>query len=212
MCSDLIFYYGTTETSTISSAPAHAIKGTTGAVGYIAPDVSVQIVGENGTLLPEGQEGSVRVRTSVSVEGYLDDPGQTEMFSEDRYFDTGDTGYVTAEKMLVITGRKKEVLNLGGDKVSPRIIEEALTDFHGVREALAFTAPDQLGIDEVWALVVPEGTLDEEGLRKHCQAKLAQTHVPVRFIGVAEMPRNGNGKPERQRLGEMVQGIVTSGR
>ena len=208
MCSDLIFYYGTTETSTISSAPAHAIKGTAGAVGFIAPDVSVQIVGENGTLLPEGHEGSVRVRTPVSVEGYFDEPGQTEMFSDNRYFDTGDTGYVTAEKMLVITGRKKEVLNLGGDKVSPRIIEEALTDFHGVREALAFTAPDQLGIDEVWALIVPEGTLDEEGLRKHCQAKLAQTHVPVRFIGVAEMPRNESGKPDRQRLGEMVQGFM----
>ena len=55
------------------------------------------------------------------------------------------------------------------------------------------------------------GTLDEEALRKHCQAKLAQTHVPVRFIGVAEMPRNGNGKLDRQRLGEMVQGIVRIG-
>jgi acyl-CoA synthetase (AMP-forming)/AMP-acid ligase II len=211
MCSDLIFYYGTTETSTISSAPAHALRGTAGAVGYIAPDVSVQIVDENGAMLEPGREGSVRVRTPVSVDGYLDDFGQTEMPLEDRHFDTGDTGYVTPEKMLVITGRKKEVLNLGGDKVSPRIIEEALTAFYGVREAVAFTAPNDLGIDEVWALVVYNGTLDEEGLRKHCQEKLAQTHVPVRFISVAELPRNENGKPDRARLNAMVRELAGAG-
>ena len=67
--------------------------------------------------------------------------------------------------MLVITGRKKEVLNLGGDKVSPRVIEDALTAFDGVREAVAFTVPNDMGIDEVWALIVQEGTLNEETLR-----------------------------------------------
>ena len=60
--------------------------------------------------------------------------------------------------MLVITGRKKEVLNLGGDKVSPLVIEDALTAFDGVREAVAFTAPNELGIDEVWALIVHGNT------------------------------------------------------
>jgi acyl-CoA synthetase (AMP-forming)/AMP-acid ligase II len=57
--------------------------------------------------------------------------------------------------MLVITGRKKETLNLGGEKVSPRLIEEVLMDHHSVREALAFTVPSEFGIEEVWALTVP---------------------------------------------------------
>ena len=113
--------------------------------------------------------------------------------------------------MLVITGRRKEVLNLGGDKVSPQIVEEAITAFDGVREAGAFSAPNDLGIDEVWALIVHNGTLDEEALRRHCRDKLAQTHVPVRFIKVAALPRNANGKLERGRLGEVARGLAGAG-
>ena len=211
LCSNLIFYYGTTETSTISSAPAHALSGVAGAAGYIAPDVSVQIVDENGTLLEPGREGAVRVRTPVSVGGYLDDFGQADMPFRDGHFDTGDTGYVTPEKLLVITGRKKEVLNLGGDKVSPQIIENTITAFDGVREAGAFTTPNELGIDEVWVLIVHGETLDTEALRIHCANKLAQTHVPVRFVSVAELPRNANGKLERHRLSAMAEGFVGEG-
>jgi acyl-coenzyme A synthetase/AMP-(fatty) acid ligase len=206
LCSNLIFYYGTTETSTVSSAPAHALTSVAGTVGYIAPDVSVQISDDNGKILEPLHEGSVRVRTPVTVNGYLDDFAQTKTLFRDGYFDTGDTGYVTPERQLVITGRTKEVFNLGGDKVSPQVIESTITAFKGVREAGAFTAPNELGIDEVWALIAHGDPLDEEALRKHCQAKLAQTHVPVRFISVAELPRNANGKVERRRLGEVAQG------
>ena len=112
--------------------------------------------------------------------------------------------------MLVITGRKKEVLNLGGDKVSPRLIEETLTDHDGVREALAFSVPSELGVDEVWALIVPTDSLDEEALQKHCREKLPQTQVPVRCITVAELPRTENGKVDRRRLDAMVQGLAGS--
>lgn len=211
LCSNLIFYYGTTETSTVSSAPAYALPGIAGATGYIAPDVSVQIVDDEGAILEPGREGSVRVRTPVSVGGYLDDSGQAEMLFNDGHFDTGDIGFVTRERILVITGRKKEVLNLGGDKVSPRFIEDTLTGYYGVREALAFTVPDEMGIDEVWALVVPVATLDEDALRKHCLEKLAQRHVPVRFICVAELPRSANGKVDRVHLSAMVQEFAGSG-
>jgi acyl-CoA synthetase (AMP-forming)/AMP-acid ligase II len=168
LCSNLIFYYGTTETSTVSSAPAHALTGVAGAAGYIAPDVSVRVVDDNGTIFEPGREGSVLVRTPVSVHGYFEELAETETPFRDGYFDTGDIGYVTPEKMLVITGRKKEILNLGGDKVSPRLIEETLTDHDGVREALAFSVPSELGVDEVWALVVPTDSLEEEALQKHC--------------------------------------------
>jgi acyl-CoA synthetase (AMP-forming)/AMP-acid ligase II len=211
MCSNLIFYYGTTETSTVASAPAHALTGVAGAVGYVTPDVSVQIVDDNGAVLPASQEGSVRVRTPVNVHGYLEDLAQNGAAFRDGYFDTGDIGYLTGEKMLVITGRKKEVLNLGGDKVSPRTIEDTLTRFYGIREAAAFTVPNELGIDEVWALIVHEGTLNEEALRKQCRETLAQTHVPVRFISVVEIPRNANGKVDRDQLNATVQGLTGSG-
>jgi acyl-CoA synthetase (AMP-forming)/AMP-acid ligase II len=208
MCSNLIFYYGTTETSTIASAPAHALTGLAGAVGYVTPDVSVQIIDEHGDGVPANREGSVRVRTPVSVKGYLDDPQQAGPAFRDGYFDTGDIGYLTDENMLVISGRKKEVFNLGGDKISPRIIEDALRAFYGIRDAAVLSVANGHGIDEVWAVIVPHGRLNEEALQKHCRERLAQTHVPVRFINVADIPRNANGKVDRSRLNAMVEGFA----
>jgi acyl-CoA synthetase (AMP-forming)/AMP-acid ligase II len=208
MCSNLIFYYGTTETSTIASAPAHALTGLAGAVGYVTPEVSVQIIDEHGDGVPANREGSVRVRTPVSVKGYLDDPQQAGPAFRDGYFDTGDIGYLTEENMLVISGRKKEVFNLGGDKISPRIIEDALRAFYGIRDAAVLSVANGHGIDEVWAVIVPHGRLNEEALQKHCRERLAQTHVPVRFINVAGIPRNANGKVDRSRLNAMVEGFA----
>ena len=111
------------------------------------------------------------VRTPVSVDGYLDDFAQSETSFRDGYFDTGDIGYVTPDKMLVITGRKKEVLNLGGDKVSPRLIEDALTAFDGVHEAMALSVPNDMGIDEVWALIVHQELAERAGAPKALPGK-----------------------------------------
>ena len=202
---NLIFYYGTTETSTVSSAPAHALTGVAGAVGHLAPDVSVRIVDEVGAPLPPGYEGVVLVRTPVSVAGYLDTSGQSNLAFRDAHFDTGDIGYLTADRMLVITGRKKDVLNLGGDKVSPQLIEDAIASFKGIREAGAFSMPNDVGVEEVWSFIVHGQAVDKDALQKHCRGRLAQTHVPVRFISVSELPRNANGKLQRQRFAAMAQ-------
>src|SRR5262249_8211476 len=125
--------------------------------------------------------------------------------------DSGDIGSLTDENMLVISGRKKEIFNLGGDKISPRTIEDTLTGFYGIRDAAAFTMPNELGVDEVWALIVPIGKLNEEALQKHCRGTLAQTQVPSRFISVSEFPRNPNGKVDRAQLSATGPGLAGSG-
>ena len=211
LCSNLISYYGTTETSTVSSALAHALTGIVGAVGHVAPDVSVRIVDEAGAPLPSGHEGVVLVRTPVSVTGYLDTSGQSETVFRDGHFDTGDIGYLTQDRMLVITGRKKEVLNLGGDKVSPQLIENAVAAFKGIREVGALSMPNDMGVEEVWSFIVHGDALDTDALHKHCRERLSQTHVPVRFISVPSLPRNANGKLQRQRLPAMAQELRGAG-
>jgi acyl-CoA synthetase (AMP-forming)/AMP-acid ligase II len=75
----------------------------------------------------------------------------------------------------------------------------------------ALSVAIRLGIDEVWALIVPNGRQNEEALQKHCRDRLAQRYVPVRFINVADIPCNANGKVDRSRLDAMVQGLVRSG-
>jgi len=211
LCSNLISYYGTTETSTVSSALAHALTGIVGAVGHVAPDVSVRIVDEAGAPLPSGHEGVVLVRTPVSVTGYLDTSGQSETVFRDGHFDTGDIGYLTQDRMLVITGRKKEGLNLGGDKVSPQLIEDAVAAFRGIREVGAFSMANDVGVEEVWSFIVHGDALDTDALHKHCRERLSQTHVPVRFISVPSLPRNANGKLQRQRLPAMAQELRGAG-
>ena len=151
------------------------------------------------------------VRTPVSVTGYLDTSGQSETVFRDGHFDTGDIGYLTQDRMLVITGRKKEVLNLGGDKVSPQLIEDAVAAFKGIREAGAFSVPNDVGVEEVWSFIVHGEALDKEALHKHCRERLSQTHVPVRFISVPSLPRNANGKLERRRLAAMAQELRGAG-
>ena len=76
-----------------------------------------------------------------------------------------------------------------------------------MREALAFAVPSELGIDEVWALVVPASSLDEDALQRFCWEKLPHAQVPLRFITVADLPRTEIGKLDRHRLNAIVRGL-----
>ena len=115
----------------------------------------------------------------------------------------GYLGYVDAAGLLVISGRAKTVLNLGSFSIKPEIIEEAVASFPGIEEAAVLSLPNELGVDEPWALVVARGAFDEEALRRHCEGRLNDIAVPVRFITVDSLPRSGQGKIERRRLAEI---------
>lgn len=108
--------------------------------------------------------------------------------------------------MLVISGREKEVLNLGGAKVRPQIVEQILTAFNSIDEAAVFAVPDSLGVDELWALIVSGPLLDAKALRAHCEQSLAPAFCPVRFAAVDRLPRNHAGKLERHRLRDFATG------
>jgi acyl-coenzyme A synthetase/AMP-(fatty) acid ligase len=204
LCSQLVYYYGTTETGTVSSAPAHALTDIPGAVGYVTPGVTVEIVDSDGRLLPSGSEGALRIRSPMNVDRYLDDPALSQVAFRDGCFYTGDTGTLMKDGMLIVTGREKDVLNLGGDKIRPQAIEDVLTAFEGVSQAAAFTMPNPIGIDEVCALIVPTARIDMAALLAHCRSNLPNLCVPARFHSVERLPRNENGKIERRRLASLM--------
>ena len=199
ICRNIVYLYGTTETPTVAVMPAHR-SDIPGAVGYVTPGVTVEIVDEAGRPLPAGSAGRVRIRSPFAVNEYLNNPEQTTKAFRDGFFYPGDTGYLTKENLLVLSGRESDVLNLGGEKVNPELIEDAIAKFAAVDQAAAFTVPNKVGIEEVWALVVPNAKLDEAALRAHCERSLPATFVPVRFVSVPSLPRNDNGKIERHRL------------
>jgi acyl-coenzyme A synthetase/AMP-(fatty) acid ligase len=204
MCQNLYSSYGATETSTVAFGPASVIERVPGAVGYIQPGVTIEAIDKSGKVLPPRQDGELRIRSHQMASGYVGDPETTQILFRDGYFYTGDIGHITPECLLVITGRAKTALNIGGDTVSPERVEDAITSFPGVQEAGVFAVNNELGIAELSALVVAVSPIDEEALRRHCAQRLSPSCVPVRIIAVDALPRGGQGKLERHRLPEIA--------
>ena len=203
--SNLVVVYGTSETATVAAAPAHAVVDPPGAVGHVMPEVTVEIVDGSGRVLPAGQQGSLRIRSPTMVDGYLGDPEQTQASFRDGYFHPGDLGTLTQDGMLAISGRDREVLNLGGAKIRPQLVEDVLAAFAAVDQAAVVAMPNSLGIEELWALIVPRSPLDADALRAHCQQRLALLFCPARFVTIDQLPRNENGKIDRPRLSDLAR-------
>jgi acyl-CoA synthetase (AMP-forming)/AMP-acid ligase II len=203
ICSNLIACYGSTEANIVATAPAHAIADIAGAVGTITPGVTVGIVDRSGNALPAGSEGLVRISGRFTVEGYRGDPEGSRTAFRDGWFYPGDIGRLTADRLLVLSGRERAVFNLGGDKVSPERIEQVLASFPGVQQAAAFAVPNNAGIEEL-AVAVVTTDVDADALRRHCERELPAAFVPTRFVQVADIPRNDMGKIDRRRLAALV--------
>jgi acyl-CoA synthetase (AMP-forming)/AMP-acid ligase II len=208
ICSHLVAAYGSTETSNSAAAHAHEIADVPRAVGFVTPGVTVQIVDSSGTILPPGREGYVRVRSEYAVNGYFGNPDESGKVFRDGWFQSGDLGVLNSDDLLIITGREQAALNLGGDKVNPEAIELVLTQFKGVIEAAAFSAPNEYGNNEIRALIVSLATLDEAQLRAHCEARAPRGFAPVGYHFVDSLPHNEMGKIDRRRVRELVDGMI----
>jgi acyl-CoA synthetase (AMP-forming)/AMP-acid ligase II len=211
MCQNLYSSFGSTETSTVAFGPTNALARTPGAVGFIQPGVVVEALDNEGRLQPPGRDGVLRIRTEHLAAGYVCDPEATQKFFRDGYFYSGDIGHVTTDGLLVITGRDKSALNLGGETVTPESVEEVIASFEGVREAGVFAVINDIGNAELSALVVTNGAFNDGALRQHCSMRLPASCVPGKFIVVDALPRGGQGKLERARLPEVAAANAKAG-
>lgn len=205
MCQRLFSSYGATETGTIAFAPAQMIADIPGAVGFVTPGAEVEIVGPSDNVLAPGTEGIVRTRTAQMVDGYVGNPEATARAFRDGWFYPGDIGSVTPEGLLIIRGREASVLNIGGDKVKPELVEDALTAFAGVDQAAVFTQKNDMDVPELWAALVCRSDLDLGALQGHCEGQLGPAFVPRHIIRVDSLPRSPAGKVDRHRLAELVK-------
>ncbi len=205
MCAHIVAAYGATEASMVAAAPVQMLAGSPGAVGHVMPDQTVQIVDAAGNVLPPGREGTVRIGGPYTAHGYI---GETEASStafRDGWFYPGDIGRLRDDGMLVISGREKTVINLGGDKIKPEMIEEALKTFPGMDDAAVFSVANALGNDEIWSLIVTRMAWSDAALRDHCEKSLPPAFIPVRFIAIESLPKNAMGKTERRDLAALAR-------
>jgi acyl-coenzyme A synthetase/AMP-(fatty) acid ligase len=206
MCQSLYSSYGATETGTVAFGPASALAGIQGAVGYVGPGVTVEILDQAGEAMPAGRAGAIRIRTPFLAHGYVGDEQATRRAFRDGYFYSGDIGYVTEDRVMVITGREKTIMNLGGgDSVNPETIEAVLRGYSGIEQAAVLSMNNELGIGQVYALIVARSAVDLSALTAYCKAKMTELWVPRRFFVVDDIPKGAQGKIERHRLPDIAR-------
>jgi long-chain acyl-CoA synthetase len=199
--------YGLTETSpvvSLNTPQAHRA----GSVGKPLRVVEVKIADENGGALPAGQSGEVWLRGPMIMKEYFKLPRETEAaLTPDRFFKTGDLGMLDAEGFLYITGRKKDLIIVAGEKVAPREVEEMLMGHPTVAEAAVVGKKDAGRGEQVVAFVIGrEGQeLKAEVLRDFCRERgLAQWKIPREFHFPKDLPRSPTGKVLNRVLAEEV--------
>jgi hypothetical protein len=178
--------------------PAVRKPGTVG----ISAGADIAVLDAAGTPLPAGGIGEIAVRGPGVTGGYEANPNANEAAFAGGWFRTGDQGRLDADGYLTITGRLKEIVNRGGEKVSPREVDEALLDHPDVVQAAAFAVPHAtLGEDLAAAVVCrPGASPAEHDLRANLFARLPAHKVPSRIVFVDAIPKGPTGKVQRTRL------------
>ena len=169
-----------------------------GSVG-LAAGPEVAIMDEAGTLLPRGATGEVVIRGPNVTPGYEANPEANARAFTGGWFRTGDQGVLDEEGYLRLTGRLKELINRGGEKVAPLEVDEVLMDHPAVQQVVTFGVPHpKLGEEVAAAVVLREGkTATERELRDFAAARLADFKVPRTIVFLAEIPKGATGKLQR---------------
>ena len=202
----LIESYGMTEAAhQMASNPLPPAKRIPGSVG-IAAGPEVGIMDLDGQLLAPGEIGEIVIRGENVTLGYeSNDKANAEAFTHG-WFRTGDQGTLTSDGYLSLTGRLKEIINRGGEKVSPREVDEVLMDHPAVMQVVTFAMPHaKLGEEVAAAVVIRENhTLTERELRDFASTKLADFKVPKKILFLAEIPKGATGKLQRIGLADKL--------
>jgi acyl-CoA synthetase (AMP-forming)/AMP-acid ligase II/thioesterase domain-containing protein len=204
--------YGMTEAShQMASNPLPPRKRKPGSVG-VAAGPELAIMDAEGTLLGPDVPGEIVIRGANVTGGYENNPAANESAFTHGWFRTGDQGRIDEDGYVFITGRLKEIINRGGEKVMPREVDEALLDHPAVGQAVTFAVPHpRLGEDIAAAVVLrgqPEVT--EQELREFVRARLAEHKVPTRVVILESIPKGPTGKLQRIGLAEKLADKLTA--
>ncbi len=198
--------YGMTEAAhQMACNPLPPGKRFAGSVG-VAAGPEIAIMNDDGELLGANEIGEVVIRGRNVTAGYENNPEANARSWTNGWFRTGDQGYLDEAGYLRLTGRLKELINRGGEKISPIEIESVLLDHPSVAQAVAFAMPEpMLGEEVAAAIVLREGTAAaEEELRDFVAVRLAHFKVPRKIIIVEAIPKGPTGKLQRIGLAKVL--------
>jgi oxalate---CoA ligase len=197
----VVEHYGSSEGLQICANQLPPGRSKLGTCGIPWPD-TIMIVDDDGRRLPQGQHGEILVGGPTVISGYLDAPELNRTSFVNGWFKSGDIGCIDEDGFLTLHGRKNDLINRGGEKISPAEIDDVLLRHPAVAEAAAFSVPHpRLGEDVAAAVVLRPGmTATSVQLRGYLQGQLASFKVPGRIIIRDQLPKGKTGKILRRLL------------
>lgn len=200
--SRVCMHYGLTEASRSAFMEFHEDKECLGSVGKPSPFTEIEIFDDQGNILPANTEGELCVKGEHVMKGYLNLPTEDSFFGE--YFRTGDWGYKNEEGYIYLKSRKKELINVGGKKVSPIEVEEQLMKISGIEDCACVGMTDPEGIlgEVVKAFIVKEQNTEItfEEIAAQLQGHLEDYKMPAQYQWIDAIPKTQNGKIQRFQL------------
>ena len=199
---DVNVCYAATEASGIAYSSPALLQQYDGTAAVVSPLIEVEVVDADDRPLPAGSTGVLRVRSACLISGYWnEDRPATDSPLRNGWFYPGDVGSLSADRVLVVTGRITDVLNIGGNKFFPQAIEEVSLGCAGIRDAAAFSLPDKFGVERPWVALVRGDDYKAGEVAGRVRARwplLGELQVAV----MAAIPRNQMGKIDRLKLRE----------
>ncbi|KAK2764010.1 hypothetical protein FQN54_009629 [Arachnomyces sp. PD_36] len=192
----------------MTSNPLPPGKRQPGSVG-IGQGVEVKILDQEGKEVPQGSEAEICIRGENVTTGYLNNPAaNASSFTKDGFFRTGDQGKKDPDGYVIITGRIKELINKGGEKISPIELDNVLAHNPHVAEAVSFAIPDEghYGEDIGFAVVLKKDGLStsDEALKTWMASKVAKFKVPKKIWILPEIPKTATGKIQRRKVADAM--------
>jgi acyl-CoA synthetase (AMP-forming)/AMP-acid ligase II len=168
-------------------------------IGRAIPGVTVKILDRQGQEVPQGAKGEVVAGGSNIMQGYWRDPEATAKALDHNGYHTGDIGFMDADGFIFLDGRKDNLLKVGGHRINPQEVEDALLATELAVEAAVVGADDHLLGKRLASLVVPlNGDTSQEAIMEKCASMLPKYKMPAELRLVRALPKNANGKVDRQ--------------
>lgn len=201
LTNEALVMFGSTETGPVSFGPLKLMGTTSGWSGIILPEVKVEIVDDEGKVLEKGETGRLRISTSAEARLYSD---SKKFEAGEQWHYSGDLARIGANNSLIIGGRGDWVINLGGVKLAPEVIEEDLMQVNGVADAFADGYNNRFGVQDVRVGIVVKDAERTEAILAECREvikKRAKSSDGL-ALAVQSIPRNAMGKIERAKLAD----------
>jgi acyl-CoA synthetase (AMP-forming)/AMP-acid ligase II len=199
----LYVMYGTTEAAPrLTYLEPEMLSVKLGSIGKAIPNVEVIVADENGKPLPAGHIGEIAARGSNIMVGYWKDPQSSAAVIRNGYYFTGDLGKTDEDGYIYVVGRTKEMIKVGGNRVSAKEVEEALLNLPQISEAAVIGVPDSILGEAIKAFIVPKTgqTPDVSEIKKQLSSFISPFKIPTLYSFQKELPKNESGKIMKEKL------------